>query len=332
MFHNWLDRWDERRAQLGDDIKKTTEFVLDAKRVFPYETKAASIAQFCDLAEQAATDSSFFAESNGSEVAFEKINGRIRFPSSTITEVKENNTVWAKITQSGSLDHALVIFHHWNASKRNSQIGTYFSKRGISVIEIALPYHFERSRPGSTHADYILSANIGRTIQSMRQGVLDGRELIRWVKSEGYEEISILGMSLGSWVAGLVAAHDTTVTKASLFLTAGSFADFVWTGRATRKIQQSLEPTIQLPDLRRAWKPLNLENYVDGLARPTLDLQIVLAQRDTVVLPKLSENLITKLQAAGAKPKIQRHNCGHYSLAMPPYILSAGVNLKRFLK
>lgn len=138
-------------------------------------------------------------------------------------------------------------------------------------------------------------------------------------------------MSLGSWVAGLIAAHDPAVSKASLFLTAGSLADMVWTGRATRSIRESLEPEIGLPDLRRAWGPLNLENYAHRLARPDLDLHIVLAKRDQVVLPELSERFMRRLKEAGARPNVLKLNCGHYSLAMPPYILLAGLNLKRFL-
>ena len=96
--------------------------------------------------------------------------------------LKENNVVWAKITESGSLDQVMVIFHHWNANSRNPQIASFFSKRGITVVEIAMPYHFERSRPGSLYADYMLSSNLGRTIQSVRQAVWDGRLLIRWLK------------------------------------------------------------------------------------------------------------------------------------------------------
>ena len=225
----------------------------------------------------------------------------------------------------------MVVFHHWNASSWNRQIANFFSKRGITVVEIAMPYHFQRSRPGSPHADYMLSANLGQTIQSFRQAVLDGRKLSRWLKREGYRDISVLGMSLGSWVAGLVAAHDPAVLKASLFLTAGSLADMVWTGRATRAIRDSLEPEIGLADLRRAWGPLNLENCVDRLARPDLALQVVLAERDKVVLPELSTRFIQKLNDAGARPNILEMNCGHYSLALPPYILLAGLSLKRFL-
>ncbi|QND44601.1 dienelactone hydrolase-related enzyme (plasmid) [Rhizobium lusitanum] len=331
MYHNWLDRWDERRARRGEEGKKSTYFVLDAERAFPGAEKAASLEEFCVLADQAVADPAFFDEPSGSDQGFQRQDGWLKFPSGMSTDVEENNVVWAKITESGSFDQALVIFHHWNASARNRQIASFFSKRGITVVEIAMPYHFERSRPGAVHADYMLSPNLGRTIQSVRQAVRDGRKLIRWLKSEGYREISVLGMSLGSWVAGLIAAHDASVSKASLFLTAGSLADMVWTGRATRSIRESLEPEIKLTDLRRAWAPLNLENYAQNLARPDLALHVVLAKRDKVVLPELSQRFMQSLKDADAQPNILELNCGHYSLGMPPYILLAGLGLKRFL-
>lgn len=331
MYHKWLDRWDEQRARRGEEAKKATGFVLDSSLAFPREKRVGTIEEFCALAGQALADSSFYDEPSESDDGFEIQDGWLKFPSDILTDVEENNFVWAKVTESDSRNQALVIFHHWNASRRNYQIAKYFSQRGITTVEIAMPYHFERSRPGSLYAEDMLSSDLGRTIQSVRQAVWDGRKLIRWLKSEGYREVSVLGMSLGSWVAGLIAAHEPTVTKASLFLTAGSLADMVWTGRATRAIRDSLERAIEITDLRRAWGPLNLENYAHNLARPDLALHIVIATRDKVVLPELSKRFIEKLHEVGARPIVLELNCGHYSLAMPPYILLAGWSLKRFL-
>lgn len=331
MYHKWLDRWDERRARRGEEGKHATAFALDADLAFPRAHKVRNIEEFCLLADKAQADQSFFERPDGGDQGFQRQNEWLKFPSDITTDVEENNTVWAKITESGSRDHALVVFHHWNARARNSQLARFLSRRGITVVEIAMPYHFERTRPSSTHADYMLSASLGRTIQSIRQAVLDGRKLIRWLKSERYKQISVLGMSLGSWVAGLIAAHEPTVSKASLFLTAGSLADMVWTGRATRSIRDSFEPTIKLPDLRRAWGPLDMENYANRLARSGLDLHVVLAMRDKVILPELSASFMRKLAGAGARPTVLQLNCGHYTLAMPPYILIAGLSLKRFV-
>lgn len=331
MFYSWLDKWDEQRARRGDERKKVAAFRLDAERAFPGARNTTSVEQFCTLADQALADPAFFDEPTGSDQSFERNGEWLKFPSNILSDVPQNNVVVAKITDSGSFDQAMVIFHHWNASAWNRQIASFFSQRGITVVEIAMPYHFERSRPGSVHADYMLSPNLGRTIQSVKQAVLDGRKLIRWLKREGYRDIAVLGMSLGSWVAGLIAAHDVAVSKASLFLTAGSLADMVWTGRATRSIRDSLEPVVVLTDLRTAWGPLNLENYAHNLARPNLDLHVVLAKRDRVVLPELSQRFMKRLKDADVQPHILELNCGHYSLAIPPYILLAGLSLKRFL-
>jgi len=331
MFHSWLDRWDEGRAQRGEEAKETTDLILDADRAFPGMGAAETLEEFCVLAETAAADPGFFDPPDSSDQTFELRDGWLKFPSDISTDVAENNIVWARITESGKRDQAVVIFHHWNAESRNRQIAGFLSWQGITVIEIAMPYHLERKRAGSLYADYMLSANLGRTVQAVKQAVWDGRKLIRWLKREGYRDVSVLGMSLGSWIAGLVAAHEAAVSRASLFLTAGSLAEMVWTGRATRSIRKSLEPHLALAQLQRAWAPLDLENHADRLARPSLEIHVILASRDTVVLPDLSERLLKRLQNAGARVSVLRLNCGHYSLGRPPYILGAGWSLKRFL-
>lgn len=136
MYHNWLDRWDERRARRGEEWKKTTDFILDADRAFPGEKKIESIDEFCVLADQAVADPAYFDEPGGDDQRFQRQGGWLKFPSDISTDVGENNVVWAKTTESGSFDQALVIFHHWNASARNRRIANFFSQRGIRLSRL----------------------------------------------------------------------------------------------------------------------------------------------------------------------------------------------------
>lgn len=331
MFNRWLDQWDERRASLGEDVKEKANFELSTSMCFPSAKDNEIIDGFCAAAEKAAKDPMFFAEPTDATSDFSRNGIWLDFPSEIATDIDENNTVRSKISE-GRGDHALLVFHHWNATKRQSKLANFFTRRGITVVEMAMPYHLERSRPSATHADYMLGPNIGRTLQSVRQAVLDGRKTIRYLKSQGYNKISVVGFSLGSWIAGLLAANDPAVAKCSLFLSAGSLADMVWTGRATRLIKESIDQDMDLSGLKRAWAPINLENYADKLARPELKLQFVLAKRDTVVLPELSQQLIDNLCEAGAEPEVTWLNCGHYSISKPPFILSAGLYLDRLLQ
>ncbi|KTF08107.1 hypothetical protein MGSAQ_000398, partial [marine sediment metagenome] len=58
---------------------------------------------------------------------------------------------------------------------------------------------------------------------------------------------------------------------------------------------------------------------------------LLLAKRDRVVLPALSESLVSELDLSGARPRVTRLNCGHYSLTLPPYMIKAGLDTARFL-
>ena len=332
MYYRWLDQWDERRTRRRDDVKKVTGLVLDPELVFPAREGASSLEAFCDSAELTAANSgSFFGLSD--PIANICTDAQwIRFPSSVSTGISENDLVHAKVTRAGSFDHAVIVFHHWNATSRNAALARHLARQGLTVVEIAMPYHLERSRPGSSYADHMLSSNLGRTLQSVRQAVMDGRQLIRVLQSAGYRSVSVLGISLGSWVAGLVAAHDPEIHKASLLLSAGNLADMVWSGAATQHIRSGLEGKMERSDLRRAWSPLDLGSYATRLARPGLEVQFILAKRDKVVLPDLSETFIQQLQSAGASPQVTRLNCGHYSVGLPPYAIKVGVNVSRFLR
>ena len=82
---------------------------------------------------------------------------------------------------------------------------------GMSALRLSLPYHDQRMPPELHRADYIVSANVARTVQVCRQAVLDARRAIAWLAAEGYERIGILGTSLGSCLALLTTAHEPLV-------------------------------------------------------------------------------------------------------------------------
>ena len=64
---------------------------------------------------------------------------------------------------------------------------------GIAVLRLSLPHHDIR-RPAEIHrADYAVSANIGRTMDAMRQGVVDVRCCLDWLESQGYNRLGIIG-------------------------------------------------------------------------------------------------------------------------------------------
>mgnify|MGYP000651599305 CR=1 FL=1 len=80
MNYSWLDRWDERRARRGDEVKNASEFALGAELGFPDAQKLESTAEFCGLANDAVADPTFFDDPSGCMSGFEREEGWIKFP------------------------------------------------------------------------------------------------------------------------------------------------------------------------------------------------------------------------------------------------------------
>lgn len=272
----------------------------------------------------------FFSPILPSEPLREEENSVI-FQSDITTADEENNTFECVVTNSGSKGHALVVFHHWYARNRYSAFAKYFAARGITVIEATLPYHFSRGSDDYSEEKFF-NANLGRTVRSMRQAVLDGRKIVRWLCSKGYYKISVVGMCLGGTVAGLIASQEEKVDKAVLMVPPMSPADLVWTAETMKSLRGRIEPVMSLEDLRTAWGRINLEMHTWGLTRPHLDMMFVLGENDTIARPEATDRVIETLTKCNRSPEVLRLNCGHSSVGIFPYNIIAARKVLRFLK
>ena len=153
---------------------------------------------------------------------------------------------------------AVLVLPQWN-SDAEGHVGLcrLLNRFGISALRLSLPYHDERMPPELTRADYIVSANVGRTAQVCRQAVLDARRAIAWLHAQGYESIGILGTSLGSCLAMLTTAHEPLIKAAALNHISPYFADVVWDGLSTMHVRETLEGNVTLDELRRMWLPIS---------------------------------------------------------------------------
>jgi hypothetical protein len=333
MWSSWLDRWDERKAAEDEDQKPTVAMEVGAGLAFGGTDAAATLGTLTHLVKANCTSSEKFysADRPASDFAFR--DGVLTFRSSITTETDAANLVHAQVSTGRKSRNALVILPHWNAGMGAYQtFARYLSWLGPTVVEVTLPYHGVRNRRGAVIADYYLSPNLGRTIRSVRQSVLDTRGVVDWLCQQGYEGIGVIGASLGSCVAGLVAAHDRRVRASALLLTAGDFADVVWTGRATRHISAVLAQSMSIDELREAWAIISLRTFAHALARPDHRMMIISGSRDKVVKPCLTKRFVLELAQVGAACEWREIGCGHYSLGMFPFSVIFSGWLLRFLR
>jgi len=328
-----IDRWDEEAAAADDAHKRGEVFELGPSLVFPDLPATASLGLMAEAVRVQLRDPHAFYRppARSSPVAFE--NNWLRFESAVRTEDSANDIASALILESGRRPDAMLLIPHWNAPQEPYfKLAAKMHRLGYAVAVLTLPYHHQRRRVESAIADYFVSANLGRTVRAARQAVADAIGIVDWLESRGYSRIHVIGASLGSCVAGLVGAIDTRVRSTVLLLTAGRFADVVWTGRATQHIASALRGSVTLDELRQIWAIISLEPFVDLYKRANHRLLIVSARRDAVVLPRLTDDFAEKLSAAGAPAQHISLACGHYSIGMLPFSLIATARVLWFLR
>ncbi len=262
----------------------------------------------------------------------------LTFPSAFRTPHDENNTVYARYfpgtNAKASAERpkaAVLVLPQWN-STADGHIGLskLLAWSGISALRLSLPYHDWRMPPELHRADYIVSANVARTVQVCRQAVLDARRAIAWLAARGYERIGILGSSLGSCLALLTTAHEPLIRAEALNHVSPHFADVVWRGLSTRHVREGLDGHIELDLLRTLWRPISPRWYLERLRdRKTL---LVYARYDLTFPLDLSEDLVAAFGDLGIPHEVATLRCGHYTTGKAPFKFVDGWILTRFLK
>jgi hypothetical protein len=247
----------------------------------------------------------------------------------------ENNTARATFfPHSKDKKAAVVVLPHWNA-----KAGTYFdlckwfNRVGVSALRLTLPYHEERMPPELERADYLVAPNVGRTLQSLRQSVLDTRAAVQWLKREGYEKVGVIGTSIGSCVGFFAFVHDETIDAAVFNHVSGYVADVVWEGLSTYHVKEGLENDVTVEELREYWMPISPMAYMDKLKQSKQRPQRYIYTKYDLTFPlHLSQEMMTALEATGVEHDQTIVPCGHYTLGEKPWVYLDGYKIISFLR
>lgn len=258
------------------------------------------------------------------------------------TPTPENNTVRARFfpalmkeREARQKRPAVVILPQWNAQPDSHlNLCRVLNRLGITALRLTLPYHEERRPTELERADYLVSSNIGRTIQSVRQAVLDARAAVRWlIEYGGYNRIGIIGTSIGSCTAFLTFAHDASIDVGVFNHVSGYFADVVWRGISTAHVRAGFGDAITLQDLREYWLPISPIPFIKRLlnmrARP---MRFIAARYDLTFPVDLSQDVIAETKRHGIPLDVAWLPCGHYTSGEKPWVYLDGWKIAAFFK
>jgi hypothetical protein len=338
MIRRLMHNWEQKLAtRTNNRVVRPFEWGAEFLSLGPF-TVANSRGErdiIFDFNEQAVAASDIFFGLNSSP-RFSFDGYWLTFKSLVETPYEANNTVYGRFfpvpaskgEPKGSREEeilrakgrAVIVLPQWNGDSE-SHIGLCraLNRFGMAALRLSLPYHDRRMLPGFERADYMVSANIGRTLQAIRQAVIDTRAAIDWLMLQGYDRIGITGTSLGSCVSFLAFIHDERLRAGAFNMVSSYFGDVVWDGMATAHVRQSLETAISREEARRLWLAISPNAYVHRLAdnpRPGL---LVSARYDLTFTPELSELLFDECRRHNTGFRIRKVPWGHYTMGEAPF-------------
>ena len=331
MLSGVFHAWERRLASAATDrVVRPFEWGLEWVDGADVQTPASHLEAWAD--RMVASSDEFFALPPSNDFTLD--GDWLSYPSAVETPYPDNNLVHARYFPDLSTrgrKRAVIVLPQWNAdAEGHVGLCQLLNRFKISALRLSLPYHDARRPPELRRADYIVSANVGRTAQACRQAVLDARRGVAWLAAQGYESIGILGTSLGSCLAMLTAAHEPLLRTAALNHISPYFADVVWSGLSTLHVREGLDGHIDLERLRRIWMPISPYPYLDRMRGKRLLL--VYARYDLTFPVDLSRELVEEFRRRQLPHAVTVLPCGHYSTGSAPFKFLDGYALTQFLR
>ena len=257
----------------------------------------------------------------------------LSFPSHVRSPYARNNIVHARyfpVTARGHADgrgeverarrRAVIVLPQWNADAE-SHVGlcALLNRINVAALRLSMPYHDRRTPEGLVRADYMVSANVGRTLQACRQAVLDVRGAVDWLVEQGYERIGITGTSIGSCIAFLAFVHDERLRVGAYNHVSSYFGDVVWEGISTAHVRRSLETALTRDEVRRVWLAVSPNAYIEKLMRNPRHGLFISARYDLSFPPSLSRLLFEECERHGLAYERRLVPWGHYTMGKTPF-------------
>ncbi len=138
-----------------------------------------------------------------------------QFPSYISTPWEENNVVWGKFyraSRNWQKDPAVLLVHGWNGELgyywQFPVLAEFLRLRGINCVMIELPYHGRRRPQRAGAINNFISHDLLSMLHATRQAIIDCRSVLSWLNEQGCPSMGLWGISLGAWLAGLIAVHE----------------------------------------------------------------------------------------------------------------------------
>ena len=239
----------------------------------------------------------------------------LRFPSPVVTDVPENNTVHCEYYRCrGNQKRPAVIVLHISDGKfiESRAICHYLATQWFDGLMLKMAYYGPR-RPKDPERMRALTQNLDTLCEGVRQSAMDARRAARWLGAQPQIDparISILGTSLGGFVASVASGVDGRFAHSVFVLAGGDLSRVLSTeSREVRSVREAIEASGLSP--AEVTKKLEFIEPCTFAGRIDPATVMMVNTRSDPVVPPASAEMLAK--AIGGV-KIDWYDGDHYAL------------------
>jgi cephalosporin-C deacetylase-like acetyl esterase len=238
----------------------------------------------------------------------------LTFPSPVKTDIPENNTVYCELflpPGEGPFPVAIVLdILQGNALIARGQC-MWMAQHGVAGMVVYMAHYGPRRPPDSKVR--LISTDVFKSIDGVKQTVLDCRCAVAWLASQSEfdrDNIGLAGTSLGSLVGAIVSANEPRIKNVCLMLTAGGLVDAFYDHPKAEPYRPIVDAVGGRFTLKLLIAPVDPLTYAKQLKDK--NLLMICASRDDILPPSAAK----RLWEATGKPKIVWFDCTHVGTAV----------------
>ncbi|MFV8826408.1 alpha/beta hydrolase [Alkalihalobacterium sp. APHAB7] len=203
----------------------------------------------------------------------------------------------------------VIIVHGWRSDSLNKFKSIFLKqmqKKEFNVYFPTLPYHFDRASNSLYSGEYMISANVCRTITAIRQAVVEIRALIQWLKENKGGKVILIGISLGGYISNLVSLYEKEIDVLVSVMYANNLSYEIWHTPIGKHIKEDLKKNnFTYEQLQEYWSILRADE-----AKPLVpkdNILLISGKYDQYVTEQDANNL----WLAWGKPRRLLYPSGH---------------------
>ena len=231
--------------------------------------------------------------------------------------------------RGGERKRAIVYVHGWLEPGPWMEEASFLPKLhdelDVDVLHVQLPFHGSRNPKSALfHGEFFWSADLVRSLEAVRQSALDVRTLMAWLRSRGYVEVGITGLSLGGAITMVLGCVDPMPDYIVPVIAHLNLAEAIEEAPILWRMKNDLERF----GMDRAARAALFQRLGLATLRPTLPVerQLWFAARDDQYL---RADLVAAQWRAWGEPPIEWFPGGH--MTFPLHVSKLVGRMKEFL-